>query len=425
MFRFDPCRLALTAMLLGTLATTACTTTAPLTRPADLVFARAGIPSGAKAGDIDKLILAPEMVAKLREEQLLRKIVDGFLASCGGKAVGCAISAVGPLGVVAEGGAGAARRNPPDPAARNLQASDKITMASVSKTFTAAALQKLLFDRGICVDTPIGAYLPKHWQRAQEVDAVTFRQLLTHTSGLHCPGIGYSDLKSCLATARPCPSSFWYANENFALMRILIPEIEGIPPSTLKPLVASDLQGDWGPISKQYADRYIAYVNQAVFAKAGLPTLFCKVTDPEPALSYKSKNDPKDKWNFTTLSAPGEDWGDMTEACGSQGWFLSAHQMAQALHAIMTPDTVLPGGILEQMKTGQLGLYFGDHGGSLQSWSHGGYHPSEWNRGEINTVLVYFNYGVSIGVIVNSPYGANGEGGDLFGDLLAAVQAAN
>lgn len=425
MFRFVQRRLALVGMLLVTLAGAGCTTTTSFTPREDLVFARAGIPKEAKLGDIGQLIRVPKIIAQLEEQRHLQKIVDGFLAVCGSKAVGCAISAVGSNGAVAEGGAGAARRSPPDSAPRNLGAGDKITMASVSKTFTAAALQKLLFDRGICIDTPIGAYLPKHWKRAPEVDAMTFRQLLTHTSGLHCPGIGYAELKDCLAVARPCPSSFWYANENYALLRVLIPEVEGIPAATLKPLVAADQAGDWGPISREYADRYIAYVNQAVFSTAGLPTLFCKVTDAEPALSYKSKNDPKDKWNFTTLSAPGEDWGDMTEVCGSQGWFLSAHEMAKALQAIMTPDKILHGRILDSMKTGQLGVYFSDHGNGLQSWSHGGYHPSEWNRGEINTVLVHFNRGVSIGVIVNSPYGANGQGGDLFGDLVAAVQAAN
>jgi len=112
------------------------------------------------------------------------------------------------------------------------------------------------------------------------------------------------------------------------------------------------------------------------------------------------------------------------DVCGSQGWSLSAHQMAQTMHAIMTPDKVLPKEILETMKKDNLAVYFGDEGGSLQFWRHGGFHPAERNNGEINTLIIHFNNGVSAGVVINSPYGAGGKGGDYGGDLIAAMKAA-
>jgi hypothetical protein len=62
-------------------------------------------------------------------------------------------------------------------------------------------------------------------------------------------------------------------------------------------------------------------------------------------------------------------------------------------------------------------------GGGLQSWGHGGYHPAVRNNGEINTLIIHFNNGVSAGVIINSPYGA-GTGGDFGGDVIASLQAA-
>jgi hypothetical protein len=75
------------------------------------------------------------------------------------------------------------------------------------------------------------------------------------------------------------------------------------------------------------------------------------------------------------------------------------------------------------LKKDNLAIYFGDDGGGLQSWNHGGYHPAEMNKGEINTLIIHFNNGVSAGVIINSPYGA-GSPGDFFGDLIASVKAA-
>ena len=113
----------------------------------------------------------------------------------------------------------------------------------------------------------------------------------------------------------------------------------------------------------------------------------------------------------------------MSESCGSQGWFLSAHQMAQTINAIMTPGKVLPAPVLEAMKKNNLAIYFGDNGDGLQSWNHGGYHPAESNNGEINTLIIHFNNGVSAGVIINSPYGT-GSPGDYAGDLIAAIKAA-
>lgn len=71
-----------------------------------------------------------------------------------------------------------------------------------------------------------------------------------------------------------------------------------------------------------------------------------------------------------------------------------------------------------------LAVYFGDHGDGLQSWNHGGYHPAEWNHGEINTLIIHFNNGVSVGVIINSRYGSGTTGGNFFADLIASVKAA-
>jgi len=364
-------------------------------------------PSAVVVPPAQRVVVAPKVLAQAAESAYLKKLTEGFIRRCSNKAVGCAIAAVGSHGMWSEGAVGAARREP-DTRPRRLTPNDKITMASVSKTFTGVALQKLLFSKRIALDAAIGPYLPKDWKRTRSVHNMTFRQLLTHTSGMPCNGITDAELKSCLATAMPAPSPFNYKNENFALMRILIPQIEG---------TAGTAPGATPP----YASLYRAYVNKTVFAPAGLPTMECKPTDTLPALSYKSAT--ANKWDFSKVG-PGEIWGDMGAVCGSQGWFLSAHQMAQAMKAIMTPGKILTPSLVDRMKKDNLAVYFGDHGGGLQSWNHGGYHPAEWNKGEINTLLIHFGNGVSAGVIVNSPYGAGGVGGDYFGDLIASVKAA-
>jgi len=423
-------RVALGGALAAALAVTAFGHAQPArlqAQPMERVAARAVAPPRAERPPSARHLPAERRILRDRqapaaaaESAYLKKLTAGFLARCASRSVGCAIAAVGPHGQWSEGAAGAARRAP-DPSPRRLTAHDKITMASVSKTFTGTALQKLLHDRKLSVDDKIGPYLLKHWKRSPAVDGVTFRQLLTHTSGLKCDGITYDQLKNCLETAQPKPSPFEYRNENFALMRILIPQVQGMSAKTLQPMVAADLAGSSGWIAASHAALYREYVNKTVFAPAGLPLMFCKPTDALPALSYKSAT--ADKWDFSKVG-PGEAWGDMSDVCGSQGWFLSAHQMARAMDAIMTPDRILPARLLAAMKRDDLAVYFGDHGDGLQSWNHGGYHPAEWNKGEINTLIIHFNNGVSAGVIINSPYGSGGAGGDYVGDLIAAVKAA-
>jgi CubicO group peptidase (beta-lactamase class C family) len=349
----------------------------------------------------DKQILIDGKVLSATVEGIyLKKLTAEFIKRCTGKAVGCTIAAVGPHGMWSEGATGYARRTP-DKWPRTLTANDKITMASVSKTFTGTALQRLLYTKRISVDDKIGPHLPKSWARTAMVDNVTFRQLLTHTSGLPCGKlISFDDLKSCLASATPAASG--YANSNYALMRILIPEIIGMR------------------LGATHAQVYRDYVNKVVFAPAGLPLMHCKPTDAIPALSYKSDTD--NKWDFSKVKL-GEAWGDMSDVCGPQGWSLSAHHMAQTMSAIMIPDKILPAWTLERMKKDNLAVNFGDHGNGLQSWAHGGGHPAEMNNGEINTLIIHFNNGVSAGVIINSPYGA-GVAGDFVGDLIASVKAA-
>ncbi len=350
----------------------------------------------------DKQILVDGKVLSATVEGIyLKKLTAEFIKRCTGKAVGCAIAAVGPHGMWSEGATGDARRAPDDPP-RKLTANDRMTMASVSKTFTGTALQRLLYTKRISVDDKIGPHLPKSWARTPMVDNVTFRQLLTHTSGLPCGKlISFDDLKSCLASATPAASG--YANSNYALMRILIPEIIGMRGA-----------------GASHAEVYRDYVNKAVFAPAGLPLMQCKPTDAFPALSYKSAT--ANKWDFSKVG-PGEIWGDMSDVCGPQGWWLSARHMAQTMSAIMTPEKILPASLVERMKKENLAVNFGDHGNGLQSWAHGGGHPAEMNNGEINTLIIHFNNGVSAGVIVNSPYGA-GVAGNYLGDLLASVKAA-
>ena len=57
-------------------------------------------------------------------------------------------------------------------------------LASVSKTITAVAVMQSLEANSLTANSPIGPHLPATWARGANFDDITFRELLTHTSGV-------------------------------------------------------------------------------------------------------------------------------------------------------------------------------------------------------------------------------------------------
>lgn len=73
---------------------------------------------------------------------------------------------------------------------RRLRAHDGFRAASVTKTFTAASILRLVEDGRLGLDDPVARHLPAEYDAALRAggyatDSITIRHLLTHTSGLH------------------------------------------------------------------------------------------------------------------------------------------------------------------------------------------------------------------------------------------------
>src|SRR4051812_10656519 len=107
----------------------------------------------------------------------------------------------------------------------------RMHVASCSKLITAMAMTKLLNDKQLSYDTAIAGFLPGYWARGPQVNTITFRHLMTHTSGLGVAGKSDSDfefMKSRVAAGGvAAPAPYMYQNMNFGLCRILIATING------------------------------------------------------------------------------------------------------------------------------------------------------------------------------------------------------
>ncbi len=291
--------------------------------------------------------------------------------------------------------AGGDARRAPDANPRKMSADDKFNIASVSKTITAAAVMKLLNQQKISVDTPVHTYLPENWTFGTNFKTVTFRELLTHRSGLRCAKeVTYTNLKECVAGGVQLAdkNTQKYNNSNFALFRMVIPRLAGFSDA--------NLVGDAAK-SAGYAGFYKSYVQRNVLMPFGLNGVDLKPITDNPALAYQ----------YPSPVIAGDSFGDMTETSASRGWNMNSKQLAAFINGLLYTEKIVPKTVSDQMKKDQLGLWQSMNGTNVVDYEHGGYYPGKndqgglYNQGEMNTLIAAFPNGVSVAVIVNSQFG--------------------
>jgi CubicO group peptidase (beta-lactamase class C family) len=350
------------------------------------------------------------VLQKIVNQQLLATFADKLEARLKGKSVGYAffISRNGLIGV---GRAGGDARRAPDPNPRKLTFDDKINIASVSKTFTAAAVMKLLTQKRISVDALVHPFMPADWTLGANVKTITFRELLTHRAGIRCDAeVTYVNVRQCFENGVKLTdkAAQKYNNNNYAVFRMIIPVLTGFKNATAKNSI-----GD-GIASSTYANLFMDYIRSNIFAPAGVSGIECKPIATNPALSYQ----------FPSPIIAGDSFGDMTATNASRGWNMSAKQLAVVMTNLLDSEKILSANVTQKMKDGQLGLWLDNTSvPGIVSYEHGGYYPGKndsgglFNNGELNSLMINFSNGINVGVIINSQFGPNQS-------MPAAVKAA-
>lgn len=356
--------------------------------------------------------------AQVATQQQVDAIAQDIGRRFAGKSVGFSVTVMSANGTAAYTNGGAARRSP-DAGPMSWTHIHRISVASVSKTITAAATIKVMAAKSMSLETQAWTLLPDDWTYSDSFKTITVRQLLAHNSGIRDCNITYASLRACAASdipaSRKSPAIAMgdkYSNSNYALLRLIIPRVhDGSLPAT----------------PAEQGARYVAIVNQQILVPANVGQATCAPAGPFSPLSYKSVGDngrhdetggpAAVNFDWTTVQL-GEPWGDMTAVCGSQGWNLGSRQLAQFTRALFSTTNLLPAAATTEMRTQQLGTMYFDFGAGLTATGHSGWHPAGSNAGEVNTMILTFNNGISIGMIVNSRYN-----GRYLNDLAEAVRA--
>jgi CubicO group peptidase (beta-lactamase class C family) len=209
----------------------------------------------------------------------------------------------------------------------------RMHVASCSKLITAMAMTKLLNDKQLSYDTSIVGFLPSYWAKGPHVNTITFRQLMTHTSGLGMAAKSDSDFEfmknRVAAGGAATPAPYMYQNMNFGLCRILIATINGnIAPGTVfnLPFISNSNDLLWDLIT---ISAYTRYVQDHVFAPAGVsgPTLDHPAGD---ALAYSFP-----------VQAAGWNSGDLKSMIGGAGWHMSPDDMLKVMGTFRRKGTIM------------------------------------------------------------------------------------
>lgn len=271
----------------------------------------------------------------------------------------------------------------------------RMHVASVSKFLTAVGVVRLLNAKNISVDSAIQPYLPTYWPKGSNIGKITFRHLLTHTSGFSTGGSAtdFATMKARVAAGVPAVGAYDYENMNFGLCRILISTINGaIAPGKVFGFL-NDAVWDATTISA-----YRKYMQANVFTPAGVANASF---EPAPfavggALAYRFPHLNQDGWNS----------GDLSTVSGGAGWRLSMKELLNVMDHVRRKNTIIPAGVAQTMLDDRFGIdqIIPTAQGNLYNkngaWANNG-------RRE-QSVAFFWPDGMEMAAFVNSPIGVSG-----------------
>jgi CubicO group peptidase (beta-lactamase class C family) len=288
----------------------------------------------------------------------------------------------------------------------------KMHVASVSKLITSMAVVKLLHQHGISADAPIAPYMPSHFIAHATLANLTFRQLLTHTSGFRQrkedgsggvnDGYNHWDFTDYYAKGvKPADIGHGsYHNGNYVGLRFVIAILSGaIDRNTRFKAPRFFNAGDhiWNVIAWEEAaiNGYEDFVRQHIFIPAGIDAQLEPGT--ADSLAYP-----------INLNAKGAAH-NARDTAGTAGWWFSTDEVLKIMSTYWRTNAIVPMSVARRALRQGFGVD-GAHGwqylnGRQDCFYKGGY----WdiNGDHQHCVVAYAPKDIELAVFVNSPIPSN------------------
>jgi len=272
-----------------------------------------------------------------------------------------------------------------------------VNIASVTKTLTAVTVLKYL--DAFTIDNEIGPWLPSSWSKHADVRKLTFKQLLTHTSGIRGGNTSWSDLINVAGAKIDSPKTYAYSNINFALFRAMLPKLHDS--ITFR---KQEVQMEASAFRSWMSSEYIRLVQAHVLSRAGIGPRGCK---PAKEGTFQMLNE-------APSPLRGDSHGDWTEFCGGGGFVLTTMDMSRVITYLAEKETIISDNKKLLMDTYRLGWnrVFSVTGGT--AYAHGGALYNDVNKNDsldvrdvgLQTLIVKLPARVQLALSINSVNGA-------------------
>lgn len=307
---------------------------------------------------------------------------DGIENAVKGKTVGYAYSIFCDGEYYTSGAGGLSSTNAETGGPIDMGTEAPVNVASVSKTFTAMAMLKLLKAKNIPITEKISTHLPSGWAKGVNISSISFQDLLTHRSGFRSDTLDptnngspldYATLKMVVANGVRAvdygvPS---YQNLNFCLMRILIPYING-----------HAYAGTDAADATQTSQEYVDYVKAKVMTPSGAFNTDVKsITSPPPHL-----------YPFPDDAELGVDAGDWTAIAGGGGWNICVNDAARVMSRLMFTENILDANTRNDMLNNSLGTYIWDTPYGKAYNHNGGISYANSSGSNVGSMSCYYIY---------------------------------
>jgi D-alanyl-D-alanine carboxypeptidase len=279
-----------------------------------------------------------------------------------------------------------------------------MNIASVTKWLTAVGALQLLHN--VSLDQPMWPWLPQSWTLGPGVQSITFRELLTHKTGLTTPTIRYSthydSLKTAIETGvANAEKAYNYSNVNFALFRILFAYLDNAATAASQEQQLLTVQQDTAAFAQYLAERYLEIMQAKVFTPAGVSNALMSPGDGNTTtLMYY-------RFNPTQSGSSVSDW---TLRGGGGGYFLSAAAVASVLAHVFHTNAILSAPQVAEMLADLLGFDSRPTTAHGPSYQKDGALFTDTNRSGgfdngdqgLQTLIMKFPGGVELVLFVNS-----------------------
>lgn len=313
------------------------------------------------------------------DPMLMKSRMDTYLNTQNLSGYAYTIYVNGKRVAAADGNSGWARKAVDGPALAH-DTDIRQELASCSKYLSMLAMVKMLERANLSLDTPIWPFLPTYMTPTANVKNISFRQLLSHYTGLvggiNDINITLAEMQQSVETTIPISqyNQYQYNNMNFALVRLLLPYVYWEQVQKLGLAQIKQKEASIPNLDTELANVFLSFVRSDVFKPAGLSNWNqLGASDPgagSPAMYYSS----------AVTNMPGVTIGSSNDirVLGSVGFDLNAIELAQIVAAAHA-NKIVSETAMEAIKTGYKGVPLG-----FNNSATGKYGEYYYKYGDIN-----------------------------------------